>query len=63
MTKRKVEQLKYHVRCEGNCIKPALDIIERYYKTKAKCLLFIVYCSKRRHGYKCRAEIWKREAI
>lgn len=56
----KFSKYKWCVRCEGDCIKPCEDIVERYYKSLKACRLFMLRCRKRLVGYRCFAQIWKR---
>ena len=53
-----MEYNKY-VRCQGVCIKPCYDITEMYFKTIKECREYIKNCYKRKHGYKCEAEVFE----
>jgi len=49
----------YYVRCGGKCILPCKDIIEVFKDEYFECEKYIDKCKKRKHGYKCCAEIWQ----
>ena len=55
--------LPYCIKCEGNCIKPYKDIIERFFRFRFDAEQFVRNCHRRKHGYKCEAETTREEYI
>ena len=56
----KKSKIVWYIECKGNCIKPCEDIFEHYFKTKKETYKFVDECKRRKHGYVCDANYFKR---